>query len=436
MQKRNYLPIECLVMFFTLILGLIYPVINICALSIGLYVIFRESHEDVISFLLFAISFDSIFKIQSDGFALINILIAATAFRILYERKFSIPRGTGFPFLIFVLYVIAGGVLNDPKDCIVLLLYVLFGILIVETLSNNSDVQKMIRFAAIGVIASSCSALLLENKINRLKQLLSTSRIKMGAGNYYYRFSGLQANPNYYTVLISVVLAVFVVLFTRRKMTLVDYLCASALTIFGLMSASMSFVVTLMITLLALVLYTVRNRPKALIGILAFSILFVVGLYYFRNTSLVESLFYRLQKYNSDGGVSADSLTTGRSSIWRLYFDYLSNNPRVLLFGAGVGANATKLVGRQAHNFYIEVVFYTGIFGTIIYSILMLKTYSVRRFINRQRKWICLLPFGVLLFRAFARCLFLDDQFVFMLILCFCCALNVDSACDCFESGG
>src|SRR5699024_8755203 len=56
-----------------------------------------------------------------------------------------------------------------------------------------------------------------------------------------------------------------------------------------------------------------------------------------------------------------ESLTTGRSRIWKEYLSYFAEHAELLVFGRGLGAG---LINRSAsHNTYIDILYYLGIVG-------------------------------------------------------------------------
>ena len=63
------------------------------------------------------------------------------------------------------------------------------------------------------------------------------------------------------------------------------------------------------------------------------------------------------------------ALTTGRTGLWADYMSFLWDNKLVLFFGVGFGGNYVD--AKAAHNTYIDLLYYMGVVGTVIFILVM-----------------------------------------------------------------
>ena len=92
--------------------------------------------------------------------------------------------------------------------------------------------------------------------------------------------------------------------------------------------------------------------------------------------------------------------------------DYFGNNPHKLLFGSGVSAG---YLGGAPHNTYIDLLYYYGLVGTVLFLISLISAFSTSRKLKRTS--VNAFPIVCILISFF----FLSDlmyyDFVFSMIL-------------------
>lgn len=415
--KRYRSVIACIGLSIILVLSLFNSALNILTLLITCLIVLTWDVEDSICILMFIISFERVFKLQLGGFALLNVVEVVFVIRLLYARNFKLPMKAGMPLICFCIYSLAVSAKTSIIDCVSIIVALLMALLIMKRKEENYDITRIVEYTAAGLVVTSVIALF-NGFFPRLESVLGSSRIRIGKGLYYYRFSGLQANPNYYTVLISVVLAVFAVMYLNKKIKPIDIAYAISLLVFGLMSSSLSFVVSILVLgLLFFVASCKKNIKYLFFGFLALSVVAAV-IYSLRNTDFVSTVLYRLQQYSDDEELTAATLTTGRTDIWMSYIDYLLSHGRDLFLGVGVGANTYAIIGREVHNYFIEIVFYVGLIGAFLYSWTMVKIFGPKQYCVKETNRVMYIPFVIFFVRCFARCLFADELLVFMFFLC------------------
>ena len=222
------------------------------------------------------------------------------------------------------------------------------------------------------------------------------------------RFSGLWVDPNYYSVHLILVIAICAVLFSRKEIKpIIFYSCFVLMTIFGAMTGSKSFVAMLMVvTVLSLFLF-LKNRVYQ--HALFFSFIIIVGIVLLTSgyMDLFSKVVYRLQNVSSSG------ITTGRTDIWKSYFNLWIEKPYLFLFGSGLG-NGFLL--RVPHNTFMDFIALLGVFGTGIFCSVMFFSLSEGFWDKKHGVALPLLTLGMLYFFL---SVFQSIEFVFQVLLVF-----------------
>ena len=68
-----------------------------------------------------------------------------------------------------------------------------------------------------------------------------------------------------------------------------------------------------------------------------------------------------------EGITSGESLTTGRTDLWKEYILYFCSHPLVLLFGGGLSVKIPFRLG--PHNAYLELILFIGIIGSFLFCL-------------------------------------------------------------------
>ena len=217
--------------------------------------------------------------------------------------------------------------------------------------------------------------------------------MRLGENEYTTRFSGLQGNPNYYTLdIVAALSAIIVLVYYKKEKTVLLAICLIALSVFGLMSVSKSFLLTWILLLVCWFVLSIRQGFGKLFGSILVVTIGAMIVYYFAYDYINAFLF----RFAADNSGTLDSITTGRTELWSLYLDEIFNNIRILLFGNGLNTMIETL-GKGAHNTYLEALFNLGIVGSTILII------SICICMNRVKfKGVVWIPVMMLMIRMFA----------------------------------
>ena len=133
------------------------------------------------------------------------------------------------------------------------------------------------------------------------------------------------------------------------------------------------------------------------------------------STSAFQSLL-RIIDNRFSYAASLSELTTGRSDVWLDYWNLITHDPRIALFGEGL-TNVTLgiLRGKASHNTLIQCVFQLGLIGTslmISWFICLFKS-TLRHISGRPNKMaFVLMVLGIFLPWLGLDYLFFDEFFL------------------------
>lgn len=249
-----------------------------------------------------------------------------------------------------------------------------------------------------GILLASIIALFKEQSII-LEKFIEEGTIKLSEEEFIDRFAGLQGNPNYYTMDITIAIACLIATMSIKKFNLIGLILVTSLAVFGLMSASKSFLLSLVLLAVCLLIKTAFSKDiiMSLKIIIIFATL-ILGIYLFDKDALNTYMI----RFNIDKGANISEISTGRSDIWISYLQSIISDPYILIFGNGL--NTTLHNAKGAHNTYIETLFSLGVLGSIILLgvirfIIKNNAYSKTSVSN---KYILLIPVLLYLVRIFA----------------------------------
>lgn len=417
-NRRRYIPFLAFSIFVTL--GLYFPLLNVIALLIALTYLLNANKEDVLLFLLFIISFSSIFKLDLYGFAFFNIVLVFSFVKVLllYTQEagivsISIPRHILIFGAVFACYAI---IVSMGKDIIgsitVVTSLILCGILLSDQQNDKIHLRDYLRCFSVGIIIASFIGLF-KSSFPRLIPYLSEAMIKEN-GEYYSRFAGITGNPNHYTLPISIVLAAYCILIIQKKVSFVDIVFISFMVIFGIMSVSKSFLISFVLLILVLLVQLTKYNRKALVFIIFLFILCGFVIYTNQDNEVIRTIIFRLSNDVNSGDI--DSISTGRTAIWRSYLEYFTDNYTRFLFGSGFGA--VYVNGRASHNYFIETVHYLGFVGSILYFCAINRFFSIRNYDNKRKQMYGYIPWLVLLVRSVAINIIMNEEIAFIFVVC------------------
>ena len=275
------------------------------------------------------------------------------------------------------------------------------------------DLKTYIMYFAVSLILSSIIGLFKEN-INGLLSYYTDLNYEWINGVYKIRFSGLFNDPNYYTI--AIITALLVLIFVKKTMnmsTLIYFLLYIALSIFGFLTYSKSFLIMYILILFTTFYFNILDKRFNFLAIEIVFIIMIIFLIVYGRIPIINDFLYRFT--NSQG------LTTGRDLIWKRYIEKINSNFKNILFGCGL--DAEYVGGKATHNMYLELIYYSGFVGMTIYlaSIFFIIFSNTNR---RKIKLLNIIPMIMIFSMYFFLSAFLNYAFPFYMIFLWC-LLNV-----------
>lgn len=341
----------------TIILGMYANIFSYVAFAIAIMAIFVLSDDESLCFLTFIMSFASIFKSAPTAASFFTYLMAAyTVCALFRSKRINWLFWTNFLFL--ALFIALQMFMNsDLLRTLKFLVHVVF-IYTAMDLKMTEGHEKVFLFYILGVIISSLIAAM--DILPNLQSYVEVKEldIKYGEGT---RFTGLYADPNYYTVNVIISLCLVLVLnYKGRLSALAACVFGVLLVTFAILTYSKS--AFLMLILPAFMLLYSKVKSKNLLAFLL--LLMVLGILMIGVvTGQIEAVEIVLRRFGSGDDVNA--MTTNRFSIWGNYLEHLGKFGFGTFVGEGFGA--TLLDEYAAHNTYLDMLYYLGIVGTVLF---------------------------------------------------------------------
>lgn len=362
--------------------------------------------------LLFFVPFIPVFKINQSGNVLFHFLTVIAIIRLLISRayiKLSITK-----LLSIIFFMIYGLLISWERgiaDLAKMFIYFVFILLAFEDNQKN-DLRKILLYFSFGIILASTFGLF-SNKFPGLEHYIGNATALTPFNGKIYRFSGLYPNPNHYTMDLSIALSAWASLLISGGCQKRDLLYVICLSIFGFMSISLSFLLSYAaIGIIIFVIYIKQGNFTSIIKVILVILAVFISLRVLITDGYISAIELRLANLeNSD----LSNITTGRSDILKNYLSSIFNSLKNFFFGQGLGASN---LGVDSHNVYIELVYYLGVFGTLLYIICLARLCPIPAS-HFKKNILNYLPLIILLIRANAINLIYSDYLYFHVFIIF-----------------
>lgn len=367
---------------------------RIVAFSIIAILILFGTHNRMFSYVALAITATYIVYYQEDeGFYLLFFLLnMANIFKpgpgsssfftlvvIIYVIKNTYLRKSLSPYVaFFICYILLTQFINGNNEY-TLTIKLIANIMLIDIYNNKKDLinkDTILTYYVIGLLIASAMAFL-DSGFFPIRQYSAVKELgtQYGFGEVY-RYSGLDTDPNYYSVNVILAMCIIAELYYLRKNNLWKTILFLAIHIvFVVLTYSKSSII-MTIMPIVMILYSNRKtkRYAAQIGLVGLVCVVLAFMLSGSGGSLFKIVF---ERFSTSGG-DINSLTTGRYALWQNYIEYLKNNFVVLLFGVGIGG---PLVANNMapHNTYIDLVYFFGIIGTTLFFV------AIRSFQDNKR---------------------------------------------------
>lgn len=390
-----------------IVAGLYVPFISFGLLALQIGWMFFADDEDIAALVLFTLPFASIFKYAVGTITLFTVVeIVVVAIMMFRTKKCSSYLLIGT--IIFTLYTI----LPQNRDYIstLKLLIIIFIFYYLIPACRKNVVYVIIAFV-IGLLLSSGLACF-RDSISAISLYVEPVEDYTVIG-MIDRFAGLYPDPNYYSANILLALFALLALYHNKYIKSLLWILSVPLIIFGFMTVSKSFIFIFVIYIFTLVMTQAKKRKVFWIILLIVCV--CIAFRFIENSNLNYFVNLRARFVYDD----INSFTTGRLGVSGTYLDYILNNWKTLLFGDGIGAELLFSEGKYAasHNFYIDLFYYFGIIGTLLFvSILAIAVSKYKRPIKKTLiTYMPIIGLGIL-YASLSMLLFIDFPFHLLLV--------------------
>lgn len=368
-----------------ILLGTHSSLFSLGAFAISAFFIIYDKTNFRLMMLTYLMMLAHIFKISPHGMSYFTFLMFLYIGIKLIEDKNILWAALILIFYIVIVQLVRSG-LSFKEDLKIFgnILFVGYSLGTIHSFSDD-DKEKLCITYISAVIVSSVMRFFDSDffRISSFTNELNTEGYGAGVESIV-RFSGLDEDPNYYSVNLLVSLCLLVILYYRGKTSkLFCALAAASILYFGTLTYSKSFLLILMIPL-AMYLYANHRIGRYDIQVISMALIVAtVFLVLLINPDYLANMQKRVE--------SRDSITTGRAEMWMLYLDYIYHHPDIMLFGAGIGAPI--VAGHAVHSFYIETLYLLGITGSFLLIVVLVSSCVQYKSVKK----INLLNFSVLL---------------------------------------
>lgn len=310
--------------------------------------------EKFLIILIYLLPWAYVYKFSFFSTSLFVILVMISSIIFVIRNK-KLNKNFIFIILLLLMYLLIG--ISDISGLMYVIKLIFSFILLYFMIKsfNCKNFKKVFIFFTISILITSIIALLLQDTTI----LADRIDIEKHLVDYQYaRFTGLANDPNYYNL--NVVLALFglIYLFVKKEIKFTFLLTAVPLSYFGMITYSKSFMLLFIVLLIYFSILLIKSKRIIItvIMLLVMIVFVIIAL-----MGRIDAINIIVGRFN-EGGVD---ITTGRTSIYQIYLSYIFKNWFVFLFGSGL--SNILLDGHAAHNTYIDLIYYFGILGTILY---------------------------------------------------------------------
>ena len=400
------------VAFVTLaqITGIKWMIITSLAFFLALMSLTKERY--VIPFLLFFLPWSPILKTSP-----YSISFASVALILLFAVNCVRKRQVGFSYktIIAVCGIIVVTLIAQlVNGYSVSASYVMFVIMLIAYpvlyvwLKDSTGFESCIMFFSAGIILATVVSFVFSDNSNLLEY------IKLFEDNtIVVRHCGFYGDPNFYAAQVITAIGGQLLIINRKNgRILFNIIALIGLVICGFTSISKSYILCLAIVI-AVWLYCQAKKGMFkfvgwfLVGVIGIIVVFQSGLF----EDAVNQYVVRFEEAEDLAG-----LTTGRSTIWKDYFSFFSNNSLDLIIGQGY-TSVFKEVYQGSHNTLIQCIYQFGLAGCVFLAMWCLSWTRFSKFNSIQMSNIVLILVAFFSMWMGLDLLFFDDFFLNFLLL-------------------
>ena len=425
---KNELNPVYIMIFTALLTGInntMQTIFSIVTLVIMLYAIKKDNKSIYIMFPILLFFYSQLVIGTLSVFRLYSIILL---FEIIKSGSYkcSIPRV--FVFMLIAIYISITYMFTSIKEGLFLIVDIFSVMTIAMTISTDKIIFK--KFAKVFIVTAMASGIygyVYGNKI------IASYDYKAGEyANYSNRYIGTFNDPNYAGLFFNIALCY--ILFSegiQKYRRIISIIIIESIIILTLSMTAIS------VNIMILIVYIFNKGSiilKGAISIFLISIIIIMVNYkyvtIFEEIKIIDDLFTRANIVVNDfmaGNI--EEATSSRSSIFNESLKKFSEQSlhNQLIGGNMFGKDDSqqvlngKIISRDTHNLYLNLLLCTGLFGTvIIMSIFFIRSINKVIIYKKYKKdtdFMLLLTSIVFTIYSFTLSMFPEWRFVFMLFL-------------------
>ena len=299
--------------------------------------------------------FSNLFR-EPAGKTLYAVLIIGACAWFFVTKRFKVSTSLLFGLILFA-YLITRSITNFisavPAMSGVLIIY------IVSVFVNRQNAILASKIYTVSVLFASIFGFIFKDNSALLRY--TKARAAANASKDAFRFKGLFQDPNYYASCIIIAIALIIILYIIKEIDITSFIVGFVgLTAFGFLTYSKAFLIVYIVTCFFYMAISVKR--KRFILLVLFILLFIILMFSFASDNIE---FFAIMKERFGESDDLNGITSGRSESWENYLDYILSDVKVLMLGDTLGAPLINRLG--THNIIIELLYYTGIIGLLLY---------------------------------------------------------------------
>ena len=198
-----------------------------------------------------------------------------------------------------------------------------------------------------------------------------------------HRLKLLTGNENSLAIYCSIALSIYISNILTKKDHLIKNIILGLATLsFGISTKSKCFlIVCCFIMVYLFLMLIVKYKLKSFKFIIPAIVLFVIFSLIFDGA--IDATINRFV-IRVDDKLSLSALTTGRSTLWTMYFNEITSSIRKLLLG--VGLFSERLVRIGPHNLFIHLLYRMGLIGIFLLGLLCYFYYQAAKGTRKSLK--------------------------------------------------
>lgn len=346
-------------------------IISFLALLIYLSIIAFSQTKDLLQLMLFFLPWSAVLKPTPTMISFASIAMLISLGKLLLQKDLRFRRIHLEVFCLIVGITIVGKIIHSYSfgtNYFMFLIMILFFPIYLEKYKDELCFENAVIFFSFGIISATVVSLILSNNTNMLEFIKVIDYEYIGVR----RLCGFYPDPNFYSAQVVTALGGVLILVNKSRMNpIFNSFLVIALVACGLIAISKSFLICLGILTIIWLLCSMREHKghkKIMMVLLILAISITALLQFGIFSDIINEYLIRFSSVDD-----ASSLTTGRSELWKAYFQYFFDNPLELLIGKGFTSTLDG-VPKGSHNTIIQCLYQLGILGTILIAISIFNT--------------------------------------------------------------